>query len=102
MSKKKSNKKAKQRKALIAREKKAQGVSRLLTILILGVIGFTVYNDVKAEDSRYLTDDELLELNDMDDYLDELEAKYPTEKKQITVCWSESQQRLVPEYMGCE
>ena len=81
----------------------------MLKAILWGVwlsILFTIALGAKAHanelESRYLTDDELIELNDMDDYLDELEAQYPTDKKQITVCWSESQQRLVPEYMGCK
>ncbi len=82
----------------------AQGISRMLTVIILGVIGFTVYNDVKADEleSRYLSDSELLELNEMDDYLDQLEAEYQDLPKQIVVCWSAEKQRLVPVYMGCK
>ncbi len=70
-----------------------------LSILVTIALGAKL--NANELESRYLTDDELLELNDMDDYLDELEAQYPTDNKQITVCWSESQQRLVPVYMGC-
>ncbi len=104
---KKSKKQNKARKLKLAQQRKSQGISRMLTILILGVIGFTVYADVSADEleSKYLTDKELLILNDVDSMdadVDQLEAEYKDLPKQIVVCWSAEKQRLVPVYMGCK
>lgn len=119
MSKKKSKAKKTKAKALKAnqqRVRKAQTVSRVLTITILGVLGFFVYSDVKAEslqgtqniydDSEYL--DYLHELDAIKESLGIYELEYDLDRdpeyqdmpKQITVCWSASQQRLVPAYMA--
>lgn len=116
MSKKKRKAKLNRSKAMQAR--KAQNVSRLLTITIMGVLSYFVFQDVKAESlqgvqnayesTEYL--DYLHELDVIKESLGIYELEYDLEKdaeyedlpKVITVCWSASQERLVPAYMGCK
>ncbi len=88
-------------------KQQAQTVSRLLAVAILGFIGFSVYSDVYADEieSKYVTDEQLLILNDVDSMdadVDQMESEYKDLPKQITVCWSAEKQRLVPVYMGCK
>ena len=87
---------------------KAQTVSRILTITILSVLSYFVYSDLKAEnlqDVQSIYDDTsyLDELHEIDLVLQELQTTYPETKEPlfIAVCWSATQQRLVPAYMGC-
>ncbi len=100
---KKIKKNTKARKLKLAEQSKAKTTSRLFSIAVLAIIGYAIYPDLHAEsiESRYLTDEELLQLNEMDEELEQLEAKYP-KQKQIIICWNAEKQRLVPTYMGCK
>lgn len=115
MSKKKNKSKLNRSKARKA-QSKAKNVSRLLTVTILGVLGYFVYGDLKAESlqgtqSPYSDSDYLEYLHELDEIKEEIgiyELEYDLEQdpeyrdmpKQVTVCWSASQQRLVPSYMA--
>ena len=115
---KKSKKQKKLNKQKQSAQRQAQAVSRMLTITILSVLGFFVYKDVTAEslqgtqniyaDTAYL--DYLHELDAIKEEIGIYELEYDLENdveyedlpKVITVCWSASQERLVPAYQGCK